>query len=237
MRDRLLAFFDPNRSIAFFVVGTAALTVAVTVMYDTVKESLGLWGAWGLALLLVAVAVAAITYQAVRRRMVGQVGISEEMKPKPRRGLILLVSPHPSSTAPHAVEYHLGTLEACWLVASPDSVRMAEQLYEKYRDQIPYIAYGTGYTVEADEVEDTYTQVLRIYEQELPQRGLKPEEVIADITGGQKPMTAGMALACLAKNLDMQYMKARRNEQGEPDRSVPPEPVKIDTTFIPSGAP
>jgi hypothetical protein len=236
MRERFLAFFDPNRSIAFFVIGTAALTVAVTVMYDTVKESLGLWGAWGLAIVLVVVAVLAITYQAVRRRVVGQVGISEEMKPKPRRGLILLVSPHPG-TAPHAIEYHSDTLEACWLVASPDSVKMAEQLYEDYRDQIPYIAYGTGYTVDADEVEDTYTQVLRIYEQELPQRGLKAEEVIADITGGQKPMTAGMALACLAKNLDMQYMKARRDERGEPDRSVPPEPVKIDTTFIPSGAP
>jgi hypothetical protein len=236
MRDRLLAFFDPNRSIAFFVVGTTVLTVAVTVMYDTVKDSLGLWGAWGLALLLVVVAVAAITYQVVRRRVVGQVGISEEMKPKPRRGLILLVSPHPG-TAPHAIEYHLGTLEACWLVASPDSVKMAGQLHQDYRDRIPYIAYGMGYTVDADEVEDTYTQVLRIYEQELPQRGLKAEEVIADITGGQKPMTAGMALACLAKNLDMQYMKAWRNERGEPDRSVPPEPVKIDTTFIPSGAP
>ena len=86
-------------------------------------------------------------------------------------------------------------------------------------------------------MEDTYTQVLRIYEEELPQRGLKAEEIIADITGGQKPMTAGMALACLAKNLDMQYMKARRNEQGEPDLTVPPEPVKIDTTFIPSGTP
>ena len=43
--------------------------------------------------------------------------------------------------------------------------------------------------------------------------------------------------ACLAKNLDMQYMKARQDERGEPDRSAPPEPVKIDTTFIPSGAP
>jgi len=236
MRDRVLAFFDPNRSVTFFVVGTAALTVAVTVMYDTVKESLGLWGGWGLALFLVVVAVAAITYQAVRRQVVGQVDISEEMKPKPRRGLILLVSPH-LGTAPYAIEYHLGTLEACWLLASPDSVKVAEQLYETYRDQIPYIAYGTSYTVDADEVEETYIQVLLIYERELPRYGLKVEEVIADITGGQKPMTAGMALACLAKNLEMQYMKARRSEQGEPDRSVPPVPVKIDTTFIPSGAP
>jgi hypothetical protein len=235
MRDRLLVFFDPNRSIAFFVVGTAALTVAITVMYDTVKESLGLWGAWGLALLLVVVAVAAITYQTVRRRVVGRVGISEEMKPKPRRGLILLVSPHPG-TAPYAIKYHLGTLKACWLLASSDSARVAEQLYKEYQDQIPYIAYGREYTVDPDKIEDTYMQVLRICEEELPNRGLKVEEVIADITGGQKPMTAGMALACLAKNLDMQYMKARRSEQGEPDRNVPPEPVKIDTTFIPSNA-
>ena len=47
-------------------------------------------------------------------------------------------------------------------------------------------------------------------------------------------MTAGMTLACLAHDRDMQYMMALRDDKGEPRRDVPPEPVKIDTTFMPA---
>jgi len=77
--------------------------------------------------------------------------------------------------------------------------------------------------------------VTRILKKEVPEAGVDPDDVIADITGGQKPMTAGMALACLAKGQQVQYMKAKRGPNGEPDTSVPPEPVKIDMTFVTSG--
>jgi len=92
--------------------------------------------------------------------------------------------------------------------------------------------WGSAYVVDPDQVSDTYNAVVRIFEEEAPALGLKPDAIIGDITGGLKPMTAGMALACLAKNRDMQYMKAKRGERGEPDTSVPPEPVKIDTTLL-----
>jgi len=42
------------------------------------------------------------------------------------------------------------------------------------------------------EAGDAYHAVRKILEEEAPKVGLKPEDVIAYITGGLKPFTAGM---------------------------------------------
>ncbi|MCA9911526.1 MAG: hypothetical protein KC519_22885, partial [Anaerolineae bacterium] len=86
MRDRLLALFDPNRSILLFVVGTATLTVGLTVLYDTVKDLLGLAGAWALALSLIALSLAVIAWQARRARSANAVDISVDEQPSKRVG-------------------------------------------------------------------------------------------------------------------------------------------------------
>jgi hypothetical protein len=235
MKERILSFLDPNRSAGLFIIGTAALTVAITVIYDTAKETLGLWGAWILAGGLLIVAVTIMIYQTVRRAAIGRVGISEGLKPEPHHGLVVLVS-GTKATAPAAIDYHLstGTLQVLWLIASDQTLDVAEALTRNYRDQIPTIRWGEDYLVDPDRVEDTYSLVTRIFEREASHHKLDPEQIIADITGGMKPMTAGVTLACLAHNRDMQYMMAVRNEQGEPRRDVPTEPVKIDTKFMPA---
>ena len=235
MKEKILAFLDPNRSAGLFIIGTAALTVAITVIYETTKEVLGLFGAWILACVLLAVALAIMIYQTVRRASVGRVGISEGLKPAPRRGLLILVSGH-KAAAPAAVEHHLDAdaLQILWLIASPGTLAVAESLASDYRDQLVAVRWGEDYLVDPDRVEDTYNLVTRIFEREARTYELEPRQIIADITGGMKPMTAGMTLACLAHNRDMQYMMALRDDKGEPRRDVPPEPVKIDTTFMPA---
>ncbi len=230
MKTRLLAFFDPDRSMALFVIGTAALTVFNTVLYDTIKESLGLLGAWLFALALLTIAVGVVVWQTMRSRGRGRVSIAEEEKPDKRSGLILLVSPHPA-TAVASINYHLETLQACWLVASSGSMQTAQQLHDKYQGRIEHIFWGPDYEVDPDQVNDTYEIVCRIFDKEAPNYQVFARRIIADITGGLKPMTAGMSLACLARNRDIQYMKAQRDAAGEPDRTIPPEPVKIDISY------
>jgi len=232
MRSRVLAFFDPNRSMALFVVGTSALTVVITAAYDTIKETAGISGAWLLAGFLLLVALSTIIYQTIRRATAGRVGIREEMKPRPREGLVLLISPH-KGTSSAAIEYHLPRLRTCWFIGSRESLAIAQELYEEYGGRVPDIRWGSSYLVDPDQVGNTYDVVLRVFDEEARGTGLGPGSMIADITGGQKPMTAGMALACLARTIDMQYMKGARDEQGEVDRTVPPEPVKIDTRLVP----
>jgi hypothetical protein len=80
--------------------------------------------------------------------------------------------------------------------------------------------------------------VVKILEVEAVKAGLKPNEIIADITGGVKPMTAGMTLACVARNRNMQYMKVPRDKTGQVIPGVTPEPIRvpirIDTAFVPA---
>jgi len=59
---------------------------------------------------------------------------------------------------------------------------------------------------------------------------------VADISGGTKPMAAGMALACLARNRDMQFMKRPRDTSGHETPATTAEPIRIDTTFVLSGS-
>jgi hypothetical protein len=235
VRDRLMLFLDPNRSAGLFIVGTAALTVVITVLYDSVKESFGLLGAWILAAILLALAVAVITVLSLRKRAAGQVIVTEGLKPRPRAGLIVLVSAS-KATAPRAIEYHLeaGSLRVCWLIATTESLETARALATTYGPRLEGVYWGKDYLVDPDRVEDTYSLVTRIFSREVRRHGLPVGEVIADITGGMKPMTAGTALACLAHNRDMQYMKAVRRADGEPRRDVPTKPVRIDTTFLPA---
>lgn len=235
MKDHILAFLDPNRSAGLFIIGTAALTVFITTVYDTTKEALGLLGAWILAGILLIVALAIMIYLTVRRPAVGRVGISEELKPNPRQGLIVIAS-GTKATAPNAIDYHLdrGTLRVLWLIASSQTLSVAETLAGEYRDRVTTIRWGEEYLVDAESVGDSYKLVSRILQQESNDYNLEPKHLIADITGGMKPMTAGMTLACLAHHSDMQYMMAMRDDKGEPRRDVPPEPVKIDTTFLPA---
>jgi len=235
VRDWVLLFLDPNRSARLFIVGSAALTVVITALYDSVKALFGLAGAWVLAGGLLVLALLIIGALSVRKATVGKVVISEGLQPEGRVGLLVLVSPR-KATAPRAIEYHLKdrkTLRFCWLIATTRSLDTAEELASTYEPHLEKIYWGKDYLVDPDRVEDTCSLVTRIFEREVPACGLTGQEVIGDITGGMKPMTAGMAVACLTQNCDMQYMMAKRGPRGEPRREVPTEPVKIDTTFLP----
>jgi hypothetical protein len=62
---------------------------------------------------------------------------------------------------------------------------------------------------------------------------LTETDLIADITGGQKPMTVGLALACSARNIQMQYMKIMRTLMGEAQVEIKPLAIRIDANFVP----
>ena len=233
VRRRWLAFFDPTRSIPLYIIGTAALTLGLQAVYDWANEPSRFQGGYWLAAAAVAVAVVILVYTAIRRPAVGKVAIEEEHKPAPRQGLILLVGPT-EAAAPHAIEYHLPTLKQCWLIATAESQSVAATLAQRYSDRV-HMAYGSpDYVVHPDEMRSTYDVVIKaIKEAAAAATNLPAGALIADFTGGLKPMTAGMTLACLAHNTDLQYMKAPRDAQGQVIPGAIPEPIRIDTTFFP----
>lgn len=233
LRGRILAFFDPSRSIPLFIVGTAALSLVLQAFYDLANDPEtwqgGYWLALG-ALGLVAVILIATWF---RRPVTGQVHIREEEKPTPHRGLILLVSPNPTAAATASIEYHLPVLQHCWLIASAESLAMAQTLANEFRGHVTQVYFGAPhYLVEPEQIQSTYAVMQTILE-DARKAWLADTDLIADITGGQKPMTVGLALACSARNVQMQYMKIQRTPVGEAQTDIRPMAIRIDANFVP----
>ena len=138
-------------------------------------------------------------------------------QPAGKKGLIILVS-NPAS-AEFAIRYHFvekQTLERVWLIPSNDThsaefgsgtrpkVNIITDLAQSLAD-----AEGRPLTVEAHEggvspadAQDTFDYVNRIYRRS----GYEPDEIIADFTGGTKPMSVGMIMACLPAQRELEYV-------------------------------
>lgn len=231
MKDKLRDFFDPNRSLPLFILGTAALTLVLSAMYDFANKP-GQWqGGYGLAIGAAIIALVVLVVSSQRTAVSGRVNLREEQKPTRRKGLILLASPQTSS-APAAIEYHLPTLQHCWVLASSASRATALALEQSYETGQLRVHQGSAFTVDEDQIQSTYDKVIQIID-EAGRYGLTLNDLIADITGGVKPMTAGMTLACLARRCDIQYMKTLRNDVGEILPEAQTEPIQIDIAFIP----
>lgn len=158
-----------------------------------------------------------------RRRM----GLIHEELPLPtgKRGLILLVStpregtPVEKTSALHAVRYHLETknaLERVWLIPSdssdvnrfgPSTRPAAEKIKEscdalalRLKKTLKVEIYQEG--VSPADSQDTFDYVNRIFKRS----GLNAGEIIVDFTGGTKPMSVGMIMACLPRERELEYV-------------------------------
>ncbi|MFQ6102121.1 MAG: hypothetical protein ACE5OS_12930 [Anaerolineae bacterium] len=150
--------------------------------------------------------------------------VPEEARPPRFPGLIVLVGPgrkganRDELSHNAAIEYHLSQEEAggeplrvCWLIATAGvtgSVPVARAVRQRYGDRCELIIRELANPFD---LEDAYELVRRIYAQEAVEHGLSPAQVIADFTGGTKPMSAGMVLACRDR-WPMQYMTGGREE-------------------------
>jgi CRISPR/Cas system-associated protein Csm6 len=137
------------------------------------------------------------------------------------RGLIVLVGTgRPgedpmSQSAGIAIEYHMSAgqesgLEMCWLIATAGesgSLPIAQKLKEAC--QARNVKADIRTVSDPFSVQESYDLVQRIYDEEVPKASLSEREVIADFTGGVKPMSAGMILAC-GDRRPMQYMYGRK---------------------------
>jgi len=142
--------------------------------------------------------------------------VVEGAEPPPlKRGLICLVSGGSEATVEAAVSYHRPALERLWLVTTDSFLGLAQELvtaYAKLAPQVVHIPDAARFDHRAVEqkVDDLYF--------DLPE-DLTPTDVISDITGGTKPMSLGMMLACLDAQRDLQYIP-QRTEPGRDGRPV-----------------
>ena len=157
---------------------------------------------------------------AIRRSAKPLVLVPKWQQPNKYPGLIVIVGPGrpegkpEDQSAKDTIQYHMSSeagagLRHCWMIApanKPRALEVASDLKEWCQ--------GTG--VNADiltvndsfDVQETYDLVKRIRDEEARQVGLDAWQVIADFTGGTKPMGAGVVLAC-GQEWPMEYMYGR----------------------------
>lgn len=207
--------FFSSRSPIYFLLGALALAVAGNMLSDLAKhyfapqdEAGRLWliligslaGLGGLVLLAFSAGV-------IRRRLDEPFvyRVIDFSKPIKARGLIGFVSTNESAHLKKALEYHGDQLERVWLIASDDAEDMAEQIKQEFESaqcRIKVIPLGNPF-----EPLHTKQAIELIYNSQL--EGLTEADVVADFTGGTKPMSAGMIFACLSPQRRLQYIPVK----------------------------
>ena len=159
--------------------------------------------------------------------------VDESRLAPPHAGLIWLFGPGPFEHLLSALDHHRkdGGATHCWLVMQDIKpvreafARLSQQLLEQEVETQLHLSY-----IKELDVQAAYQAVRAIFQREAAEIGLHPGQVIADITGGTKPLTAGMVLAALTTGGAMEYVESERDAEGRPIPSTL-HVVLVDTTF------
>ncbi|MCA9940677.1 MAG: hypothetical protein KC418_18700 [Anaerolineales bacterium] len=232
MRKSLLPLFDANRSIPLYLLGTVTLTLIIEFAIDFANSP----SEWKASQTLTVVAVVCILIAlgiSWYHNRPKRVYLLEERKPGKRKGLIVLVSQYKAS-APAAIQYHLESMTDCWLISTPQSTTVAAEIASDFSEnrQVRF-HYGSNYEVLFDDAASTNRVAKRIIFEELASLNLQPNDLIGDITGGSKPMTAGLVFACREREIPLQYIVAEKDETGRAKPGAFGEPIKLDLSFVP----
>ena len=164
--------------------------------------------------------------------------VASSAKVRPAQGLVLLVSKGPAglSGCICAVDYHKSMLTHVWLVHSADegSVENAGKIEEHCR--------GLGLAAGAVKVNRRVIENVFSIEmakahidfvrQEAHGYGIRDRDLICDFTGMNKPVSAGVVLACVRPEHRLQYMEPLGFlEGGAPDPAAGSVPVEVDVRY------
>lgn len=243
MGRKLRIFFDPVLSPGpvplLFIAGIVLFALLGNAIYDLVEQwlktpvNIALFSVVVLALLLV-------LYNLVRHLFQRRVIVDSSSQPVP--ALIVLVSEGVLTAIPAyaALRYHYGqdkdgqreegALRECWLITSPTGTKAyanALALKDAYPSVVTHLV-----EIDPNDPEDVYHKVEAAFE-EAQRKGWSNDQIVADFTGGTKPMTIGMALAGAASEHNLEYMRAREHdESGRAKPEAGSDPVILKLRFV-----
>jgi hypothetical protein len=117
-----------------------------------------------------------------------------------------------------AVQHHYQdrTLKHCWLICTKGERGSARQ-FDKAQEVIEHFADKRAkcHKIEIENLNDiseVASVVRKIYEKAPLETGLKPEEIIADFTGGTAAMSGGLVVAALLENHKVEYFSQDPNK-------------------------
>jgi len=212
--------------IVAFVLGVIALGIfsnfvfsvtfdLTTFVIDKILRTLGVVGAF------VLLAYAAYRYDLRQAWRTRKMTINERNLAEPHAGLIWLLSPGNLELPLFAIRYHHveggeggEALRHCWVLVSPGT----SAVYDRLAARVEELGYGVELhplPLSGETIEATYQAIDHVYSAEAEQAGLRSDQIIADLTGGLKTMTAGMVMACLPYSRQLEYIKSNRDAEGQ----------------------
>lgn len=110
-----------------------------------------------------------------------------------------------------AIAHHLGELKYCWMIyskESKDTLKVIRYFINKFANKtindIP--VHVSNVSAGIKEIKETVTGIYNDSSKDIFK-----SEIISDITGGTKAMTAGMVLACIPKDHRIEYVEQVSN--------------------------
>ena len=208
------------------VISALLVTMLVDLLTQAVTDWGGLWLGWGVVAFLILATllfVYAYTVSESRRRERGLGLISDRPNPPQGHGLIFLFSRE--NTLREAIKHHQPELTHCWLLVTPAMQSRAANIINEFPD----LSFTLHPLNDRYDSQGCYRTVANIYREEAPRRGLLPQHVIADITGGTKPMTLGMIVACLEGDYPIEHVPTAFDAAGRPTKPLPPIQIVVET--------
>lgn len=179
--------------------------------YTILLHAHGRWSLVTLALIVVTVLLLFWAGQAVWHRFGPQPKILLGFPPAPHAGVILLFSK--GVTATKAVAHHQHRLCYLCLIVTDEAVAEARVWVQEMQDagQLTNIQVREARIIGAWDPDEVVLAVGRAIRQG-EDLGVTKADLICDVTGGTKAMTAGAVLACLAEGLLVQMVPAQYDE-------------------------
>ena len=160
--------------------------------------------------------------------------LSTHYKVRSVKGLLLLVSRSPGfHSALSAVDYHGRTLSHVWLVHSsdPGSVAGAAEVRRHCSEVAPSVVVIDRPIASMFSIEMAKALVEGV-RGEAHASGITDEDFICDFTGMNKPVSAGVVLACIRPGHRLQYMEPDAVlPSGEPDQQAGSHPTEVDVNY------
>jgi len=163
-----------------------------------------------------------------------EIAIDENRLAPPTAGIIWLLSPNIEpllSTLHYHQKNDAGT--HCWIIMQKDEAILGSAysrlIEEKQKHNWNNLALHPYYIGEPT-AKSAYEAVTIIITREAREEELTISQLICDITGGLKPLTAGMMLASIALNCKVEYVESNRDDKGRPIPGTQ-QVVLVDTKF------
>ncbi|MGC9469411.1 MAG: hypothetical protein ACP5HS_12520 [Anaerolineae bacterium] len=208
-----------------FALGLLVVAILGNLLYDLlIGQPFTVWrlAAPAVAMLVGTGAAYGFYRRAVRPRSVDVIFDESRLAP-PHAGLIWLLGPGRYEHLLFALQHHAkgGGGDHCWLVMQ--EVPPVQEAFGRLATDVAALETPVELHpcyIQELEAQAAYHAVREILTRGLQDVGLRPGDVVADITGGLKPLTAGMVLAALAVDAPLEYVETKRDADGNPIRGT-----------------